>query len=87
MCELVGAEPLCPAVYRFCCGVTLCSRSLSVFLGILAQICPHIFHLCRIFHHSLLGVAEHIVAVVRHGLAQGAHLILGCSGDLRGEAL
>ena len=59
----------------------------AVFLGVLAQAGTDIFDLCSVFHHGILGGAQHILAVVGHGLAQGARLGLGCGGDLRSALL
>ena len=44
------------------------------FAGWLAQVCPHALDLGGIFRHGLLGGLEHVVTVVRHGLADGTGL-------------
>ena len=65
------------------CGICVESWPLSaVFLGVLAQAVADVFDLCGVFHHGVLGGAQHILAVVGHGLAQGARLGLGSNGDL-----
>ena len=53
------------------------------FAGWLAQVCPHALDLGGIFRHGLFGGLEHVVTVVRHGLAIGAGMYwLGISATI-----
>ena len=56
-------------------------------LGRLAQAGADIFDLGGVSDHGLLGGLEHVVAVVRGGLAQGAAFGLGLGHDLGGPLL
>ena len=56
---------------------------LCAAAGRLAQVRTDIFHLCGVLGHGLFGGFQHIVAVIRHGLADGAGLGLGGGDDLR----
>ena len=47
---------------------------LCAAAGRLAQVRTDIFHLCGVLGHGLLGGFQHIVAVIRHSLADGAGL-------------
>ena len=69
------------------CGICVENWPLSaVFLGVLAQAGTDIFDLCGVFHHGVLGGAQHILAVVGHGLTQRARLTLGSGGDVRQDS-
>src|SRR5699024_3668417 len=56
--------------------------SRLLFFRLLAQAGADIFDLGGVGDHGLLGGLEHVVAVVRGGLAQGAAFGLGLGHDL-----
>ena len=58
------------------------SGSSHAAAGVLAQVRADVFHLGGVLRHRLLGGFQHIIAVIRDRLADGAGLGLGSGDDL-----